>query len=228
MYILHIETATNICSVAISLQGQVMATQERTEGMQHASMLTPMIEMLVQETGIEMKDLAAVSVSSGPGSYTGLRVGGATAKALCYSLGIPLLPVPTLMSLAAAAFARFPEAAFAMPMIDARRREVYTNIYDRSLQPQWSDSALILDEGWDAILSGLEGEIVFCGDGARKLTDADLEGVKSIWAPDIVCSATHHVQVAKDIETKKLAADPLFFVPDYLKPPNITQPGKVL
>ncbi|HUR32091.1 MAG TPA: tRNA (adenosine(37)-N6)-threonylcarbamoyltransferase complex dimerization subunit type 1 TsaB, partial [Saprospiraceae bacterium] len=127
MYFLHIETSTKICSVAISQDLELIGSLDLTEGMNHTALLAPSIEELLRLTGIQLSELGAISVSSGPGSFTGLRVGGSTAKAMAYSLQIPILAVPTLLSLAVAASKNYPEADCLMPMLDARRNEVYTS-----------------------------------------------------------------------------------------------------
>src|SRR5688572_15917081 len=133
MYILHIETSTVVCSVALSNGYNLLENTSIVDGMNHAAQLSPTIEALLQSASIKPSDLDAIAVCSGPGSYTGLRVGSATAKAMAYSLGKPLITIPTLQALAQAVFNHHPEAEFALPMIDARRREVYTAIYNRSL-----------------------------------------------------------------------------------------------
>src|SRR6187431_1856868 len=100
MYILHIETSTAVCSVALSRDRTLVAFLDLEEGMNHTAQLSPIISQLIQSASIKPTDLGAIAVSSGPGSYTGLRVGSSTAKAMAYSLGIPLIAVPTLITLA--------------------------------------------------------------------------------------------------------------------------------
>lgn len=224
MYILHIETSTKVCSVALSDDQRLLDVAEMTEGMNHSAQLAPMIEQLLERVGLKARQLGAVSVSSGPGSYTGLRVGGSTAKAMSYSLGIPLIPVPTLQALAVAAFSVVEEADFALPMIDARRKEVYTTLVDRSLSEVWPVSSAILEPSFvDGVIPG-NGTIVACGDGAVKLMTLGLERPHIRIMTDLQCSARHLVGPAWAALEKKTVADPLHFVPEYLKPPNITTP----
>jgi tRNA threonylcarbamoyladenosine biosynthesis protein TsaB len=226
MYILHIETSTVICSVAISRDLEILAHRDIAEGMNHTAMLTPAIEEMLKTASIAPRDLSAVAVGSGPGSYTGLRVGSSTAKAMAYSMGIPVIAVPTLMALAKAAFDRYPDAEFALPMLDARRREVYTALYDRSLQEVIPVSSVILNE--DFFESALPDTdfIISCGDGSLKI--GELESLAGNLKVDttILCSAAHMVSIAVDSYHKGQHQDPLHFVSYYLKPPNITEAKK--
>lgn len=224
MYILHIETATRVCSVALSRQDELLAVEELDEGMNHTAMLAPMIRRILEKTGLAPSDLGGISVSSGPGSYTGLRVGSSTAKAMAYALNIPLLAVPTLSSLAVAALKAHPAADLALPMIDARRNEVYTVLTDRANREFWPVSSVILDTDFvDRILpDGVK--IVICGDGAPKLERLRLLRPNLEVRSDIRCSARHLLGPAWKSFQKKEVAEPLHFVPSYLKPPNITTP----
>src|SRR5690349_15060759 len=133
MYILHIETSTKICSVAISEDDRLLEHVDLPEGMNHTALLTPAIAEILKTCQLIPKDLGAVAVSSGPGSYTGLRVGSSTAKAMAYSLKIPIIPVPTLLALASAGMIKHPGSSAAIPMLDARRNEVYMAMYGPGL-----------------------------------------------------------------------------------------------
>lgn len=226
MNILHIETSTIVCSVALSKGSVMLEYLDMEEGMNHAALLAPAIERLLQSAYIGPTDLDAIAVCSGPGSYTGLRVGSATAKAMAYSLGKPLIAIPTLKALALAAFDQYPDAEFALPMIDARRQEVYTAIYRRSFEEVLPVSSVILTEEFFTHGIPVGGMIVSCGDGSLKIGDL------ASLAPDlrvdtsIICSARHMVALAVDAYVKGNFEDPLHFVPHYLKPPNITEPKK--
>ena len=224
MYILHIETSTAVCSVALSQDRTLVAFQDMEEGMNHTARLAPAISELLHSAGIKPTDLGAIAVSSGPGSYTGLRVGSSTAKAMAYSLGIPIIAVPTLLSLASAVFDKHPEAVYALPMIDARRKEVYTALYDRALTPVWPVSSAILEEAFFA--EKVPGEVIIysCGDGSLKIDDVVPAGIHLKVDPEIMCSGRHLINPALDLWAAGLVEDPLHFVPYYLKPPNITQP----
>ena len=127
-YILNIETATKNCSVSLAKEGKTILCKEiAEEGYSHAERLHVFIEDLVQEAGIHFKDIQAIAVSQGPGSYTGLRIGVSAAKGLCYALNVPLIAVDTLQVLASQVQV---EDGLIIPMIDARRMEVYSAIFD--------------------------------------------------------------------------------------------------
>lgn len=225
MYILHIETSTAICSVALSQGTTLLAYKDLEEGMNHTVQLAPVISHLIQSASIKPTDLGAIAISSGPGSYTGLRVGSSTAKAMAYSLGIPLISVPTLVSLAQAVFDTYPDADFALPMIDARRLEVYTALYDRNLIPVLPVSSAILSEAFFAEKLPGDGAVVYsCGDGSLKIGDMVPGNVQLKVAKDIMCSGRHLIKPALELLKGGAIEDPLRFVPYYLKPPNITQP----
>ena len=228
MYILHIETSTKICSVALSRDDQLMGYIDHEEGMNHTAILSPSIRKLLKTYSIKPSDLGFVTVSSGPGSYTGLRVGGATAKALAYSLNIPILGVPSLLALASAAFQTYPDAAFAWPMLDARRNEVFTSLYNRELEQVMLISSLIIEYPSVVDLIPINGKIVCCGDGASKINDLASAfpnlGIDTV----IQSSARHLINPAWSLISEGKKGDPLHFVPDYLKPPNITQQRKAI
>ena len=169
MYILHIETATANCSLALSKGKTLLECHDMTEGMNHTALLAPAIDLVLKKFSLKPGDLSAISVSAGPGSYTGLRVGSSTAKAMAYSLDIPLLAIPTLYSLAKAFFSIHPEARFVIPMLDARRLEVYTALYDvelNELQPPYS--AILDSPGFMGNLPSAK-TIYAVGDGAGKI-----------------------------------------------------------
>jgi len=139
--LLHIETATKNCSVALSKDGQCLAIQEASgEQFSHSEKLHLFIESLLKKQGIKPQDLAAVVVDKGPGSYTGLRIGVATAKGLCYALQLPLVALNSLEILVAAYTPK--DDAYIIPMLDARRNEVYTGVFDAQKQlvkPLWAE-----------------------------------------------------------------------------------------
>ena len=136
--ILNLETSTQICSVSLSEDGNVIGWKEDSEGRNHAKLLTVFIEDLLKEKGLNPEDLDAIAVSKGPGSYTGLRIGVSAAKGMAYALSIPLISVNTLKMLASGYLQNHQELRsqqniLVCPMIDARRMEVYSAIYDTSL-----------------------------------------------------------------------------------------------
>ena len=148
MLILLIETATAVCSVALANDNKILAEVHSEEPNAHSSKLSPFIEQIFAQCGKKVSQLDAVCVSSGPGSYTGLRIGVSTAKGLCYALGKPLLAVPTLQGMAAQYYAMHPEyRGMVCPMIDARRMECYTAIYGPNAEELKAVSADIIEPG---------------------------------------------------------------------------------
>jgi len=153
MMILNIDTVTDQASVSLSIDSSVIGTLENNEQKDHAAWIQMAINTLLQKHGYTMQQLQAVAVTAGPGSYTGLRVGMATAKGLCFALQIPLITINTLQVMANAAIAEWLPKASGMqpplcfcPMIDARRMEVFTAVYDEALQEIVAPKAVILDE----------------------------------------------------------------------------------
>lgn len=170
IYILQIETATPVCSVAIGKNGKTIAKVEADVPNLHASHLTVFIEQTLKSASITMADLHAVAISMGPGSYTGLRIGVSTAKGLCYALDIPLIAVNTLEAMVhgfAAQTDKEQESYLWVPMIDARRMEVYMATYNTQLQCVAETAARVIDENSFKTVSGSQGYILF-GSGADK------------------------------------------------------------
>lgn len=167
--ILNIETSSKICSVALCEEGAVWFELASGKEMDHASRLGPFVDSCMQELKIRDKKLDAVAVSIGPGSYTGLRIGLSLAKGLCFGLNIPLIGIPTLKTLAVKAMFKcrdFKEDRIYIPMIDARRMEVYTAAYNNALEEVLKASPLILSED---SYSEFEGKpIIMIGDGVEK------------------------------------------------------------
>ena len=164
--ILCIETATNVCSVALSSKGSIIGIRESSIDKSHASLLTVFIEELLSENNIKASDLDAVAVSKGPGSYTGLRIGVSTAKGICFGAGIPLIAVNTLESM----FRSFitenndipgtGQTTLYCPMIDARRMEVYSSLFDsEGRQLKDVKAEIINEESYRELLN--KGKIVF-------------------------------------------------------------------
>ncbi|MFN7119317.1 MAG: tRNA (adenosine(37)-N6)-threonylcarbamoyltransferase complex dimerization subunit type 1 TsaB [Saprospiraceae bacterium] len=222
--ILHIETTTDICSIGISQEEELIALQEITQFSEHASKITLLIEACLQEANLTLKDLDAVAVSQGPGSYTALRIGVSTAKGICYALNKPLIAVDTLQALALATFKTEQKDALYCPMIDARRMEVYCAIFDKNNQLIQEAAALKIEsDTFDAYFKKNQN-MVFSGDGAEKCKSV----LTSEFAhfSSIVCSAKHLVPLALAAFHHQQFADLAYFEPFYLKPPNITTPKK--
>ncbi|NUO02196.1 MAG: tRNA (adenosine(37)-N6)-threonylcarbamoyltransferase complex dimerization subunit type 1 TsaB, partial [Saprospiraceae bacterium] len=166
--ILNIETATDVCSVCLSQNGGVLALREDAPTQDHAARITLMISSCFEETGLPMTALDAVAVSDGPGSYTSLRIGLATAKGICYALDKPLIAIGTLDAIAWAALADLPAADICVPMIDARRMEVYWQVFDRKNQPLREPEACILHPGLFEPWLQSGQSIVCAGTGSNK------------------------------------------------------------
>lgn len=167
-YILNIHTATETAIINLVKSGQVLGTFRNDDTKQHATILHIAIRELLQANDLDIKKLNAVGVSSGPGSYTGMRVGLAAAKGLCYALDIPLITFNSLELMAFSAI-RFvnDEAALYCPMIDARRMEVFTAIYNYTFQEIIPPSAMILDENLFKDFLILN-KVYFSGSGVEK------------------------------------------------------------
>ncbi|MDB5118876.1 MAG: tsaB [Sphingobacteriales bacterium] len=167
--ILQIETATTCCSVALAENGIILGCKEQNERNIHASSITLFIEEVMLHAGKKYKDLDAVAISMGPGSYTGLRIGVSTAKGLCYALDIPLIAVSTLEAMASYLIDKgdLGKNILLCPMIDARRMEVFTALYDTQLNIIESVNAKILDENsYNNYF--VNHKVIFFGDGSDK------------------------------------------------------------
>ena len=183
--IIHIETSTSVCSAALSSDGAVQCHFENFEGPSHASLLGVYVEQIMDFSRDKGVKVDAVAVSSGPGSYTGLRIGVSMAKGICYARGLKLIAVPTLELLCVPVLLYqedLPEDALLCPMIDARRMEVYAALYDRALRPVRAIGADIVDEStYQDFLN--ERPVYFLGDGAEKcktgITHPNSKGLNS-------------------------------------------------
>src|SRR5580704_5487088 len=165
--ILNIDTSMETAGVCLSIDGSTLIMAESTDQKNHSSWLHPTIARLLEETGHRVRDLQAVAVSAGPGSYTGLRVGMAAAKGFCYALGIPLIAENTLNVMAFAAREQLAGADLLCPMIDARRMEVFTAIYRNDGTILLPATAMIIDENSFAEYLLLH-KMSFFGDGSHK------------------------------------------------------------
>lgn len=169
--LLHIETATDVCSVALSRGSEIIGLKEEAGGNNHAKNLLPFVDEVLKQSGVSMSEINGVAVSIGPGSYTGLRIGVSTAKGIAYTAGIPVMVVSTLESIAQGAKALWSENASEpvqiVPMIDARRMEVFTTRFTYDMQPLEEVSAKIVDENTFAELLS-EQKVLFCGNGMPK------------------------------------------------------------
>ena len=165
--ILSIESSTGVCSVALHEQGRLLAAEQLHVPQSHASKLALLVQHVLESAGVESSGLSAVAVASGPGSYTGLRIGTSLAKGLCMGLSIPLISLDSLLVLANHARRVNPDKFLMCPMIDARRMEVYCSIIDYSLKMLTPNGPMVVDErSFNDILS--QHSILFFGDGAEK------------------------------------------------------------
>ena len=210
--ILSIETSTRSCSVALSLNGELVnSIEEVSEQYSHSEQLTVFIEELLLNENIKVIDLDAIAISSGPGSYTGLRIGTSTAKGLCYACGIPLIAIPTLDAMAEGMKNNYPDIQLC-PMIDARRMEVYCAVYYSSLAS--SVEAKVINEDSLKVLS--QGSVLFFGDGANKCQNI-LSHPNANFELGIYPSASDMILAENKYKNKKFE-DLAYFEPFYLKP----------
>ena len=215
--ILHIETSTELCSVALSRGDQCLAVRENSEGRNHATMLTPFINDLLNESNISVHQLDAVAVSSGPGSYTGLRIGLSTAKGFCYGGDIPLVAVATLqaMSIGFLQQHNVPVSALLCPMIDARRMEVYTALYNKdSLLLKNVSAEIITEQSFAPWLD--EYQIFFFGNGSTKCRTT-ITHPNAFFSEEFSHSARYMIQPALQAYCAKQFEDTAYFEPFYLK-----------
>ncbi len=224
--LLHIETATEICSVALSEGDRLLSISEADAPYTHGEKINLLIRRCLTEAGRRMAELDAVAVSSGPGSYTALRIGTATAKGICYGLQAPLIAVDTLRALARAAFEREGRPALYIPMIDARRMEVYTAVFDEEQRPLTEAQALVIEANSFSAYRQEGRELVLCGNGAEKCRE--VLGAPGIHFSEVRCSARHLIYWAAKHYSEQAFADLAYYAPFYLKPPNITRPKKKL
>lgn len=211
-YILNIETATKNCSVALAKSGETILCKEMAEqGFSHAEKLHLFIEEIIKDAGITFSDLSAVAVSQGPGSYTGLRIGVSAAKGLCYALEIPLISVDTLTVLANQLQI---ENGIIIPMIDARRMEVYSAIFNAKKEMIREVQAEILT---DSSFSDIVDTVYFVGDSNEKaktiLTKSNFNFVDTIFYP----SANEMSAISYKKFLNNSFEDVAYFEPYYLK-----------
>ena len=212
--ILHINTAGDVAYVCLSEDDNVLDSRESLFQNQHSSFLQPAIKELLSSAGKSVDSLAAVSVVNGPGSYTGLRVGLSAAKGICYALNIPLINISTLEWLAHPY--KTSEFQLIVPMIDARRMEVFTATYDSELNLVSVPKALILNEqSFDDILG--KYKIMFTGSGAKKLP-GEIVNIEGVTVTDTNSSCHVQLEIALQLFDKKDFADLAYVEPFYLKP----------
>ena len=226
--IVHIETATDVCSVALSENGAVLASEESYEGPNHNVVLAPYVDEMVSFADSHAIPIDAVAVSCGPGSYTGLRIGVSTAKGLSYGRDLKLISVPTLELLCVPLLLQredLPEDALLCPMLDARRMEVYSAIYTRALETVKRVSADIIDGA--SYGEYLENHpVVFFGNGAEKCKGV-ISHPNAVFIDDVKPLAKYMMPLAERAFLQGRWEDVAYFEPFYLKEFVTTQAKKL-
>ena len=220
-YILNIETATKNCSVALAKEGETILCKEiAEEGYSHAERLHVFIGEIIEEAGITFKDLGAIAVSQGPGSYTGLRIGVSAAKGLCFALDIPLIAIDTMKILASQAIV---SDGLIIPMLDARRMEVYSAIFASNLENKRATLAEIITEN---SFGDFQETLYFVGDCAEKCKTV-LTKDNFVFLDDIKYPSAKEMSLLS-FEKFKIndTVDVAYFEPYYLKDFMITTPKK--
>jgi tRNA threonylcarbamoyladenosine biosynthesis protein TsaB len=223
--ILQIETATPVCSVAISVNGNTIALKEEKAPNIHAASLTLFIAEAMKMAGLAYADLDAIAVSKGPGSYTGLRIGVSTAKGLCFALDKPLIAINTLKMMANGYLLQHPNfGGLVCPMIDARRMEVFTAVFDHHLGEVEHTHAKIIDDK-SFVLELQDHYVSFIGDGAEKC-EAVIDDPNAHFHHENFNSAIHMSNLAFAAYQAKAFEDVAYFEPFYLKDFVLTTPKK--
>lgn len=213
--ILSIDTSTDIGSVALHENGNLLALEIMRVEKSHAEFIHTVIEKVIKQSNKSLKTVQAIAISSGPGSYTGMRIGLSVAKGLCFSLDIPLIAIPTLKILATSMKAKFPTATFLIPMIDARRMEVFCSIFDSSFQFIKEDHAHILTvDSFNEYIN--DSKAVFAGNGMPKFKSL-FHNIEATFLPELFPSAEFMGKWALEAWNKKAFEDVAYFEPFYLK-----------
>lgn len=218
--ILNIDTSTDVCSVALSAEGMILQHSENFEGRNHAALLSGYIKSALDFARERELKLDAVAVTTGPGSYTGLRIGLSETKGLAYSLDVPLIGINTLKVIAVGAMFTYadvePESIF-IPMIDARRDEVFAAAYDMSLEVLLEPQPLILTPDSYTELLATGRPVIICGDGADKAAHILKGGDNLLYLPKITPLATHMIALSEQYWRNRQFIDTAYAVPEYLK-----------
>lgn len=216
--IINIETSTEVCSVALCKDSEVIFIKENNEGLNHAKLVTLFVEELLTKAELDIKEIDAISISKGPGSYTGLRIGVSTAKGLCYGAKIPLIGIDTLQAISVEAIKRaenIDKETWFCPMIDARRMEVFCAFYDINNKQQEDIKAVIVDqESFKEILD--KRKVVFFGNGAEKCKET-ITHKNAIFIDNINNSAANMASLSYEAFKNNSFEDVAYFEPFYLK-----------
>lgn len=222
--ILNIDTATSVCSVALAKDGEVIAMKENNEGLNHSVLLGTYIDEVLKENHLTVRQLDAVAISMGPGSYTGLRIGVSMVKGLCFGAGKPMIAVPTLQALALSISSVKQEDALYCPMIDARRMEVYTAFFDKDNHTIVDTKAEIIDENSFAEILSRQ-TVYFFGNGSDKVREI-LSSPNARFIEKVETSASHLAKIAEQYFNQGQFVDVAYFEPFYLKDFIATTPKK--
>ncbi len=213
--ILSIETATPVCSCSLSCDGNILLNRESHEGQSHASLLGVFVNEIMEYVRQNNLTVDAIAVSSGPGSYTGLRIGVSEAKGLSYGLDVPMIAIPTSRIMASMMKDKVDEKTLLCPMIDARRMEVYATFFDRSLNVIRETSADIIEsDSYDNILN--DSKVLFFGNGADKCKVLSTHP-NAMFFDDIHPLASAMMPLAEEAFAMKDFVDSAYFEPFYLK-----------
>lgn len=225
--ILNIETSGAPCSAALTSEGMILSHRENFDGRNHATMLSDMIKTCIDYARDHEMKLDAVAASMGPGSYTGLRIGLSEAKGLAYALDIPLIGVDTLKLLASRVMFSSdeidPDTIF-IPMVDARRMEVYTAAYDFALADLLAPQALILDETSYSDLKATGRPILYFGSGAEKAQPVFADAPQARYVADVEALAVDMIALAERAYAMRDFIDTAYSTPAYLKDFQATTP----
>ncbi|MFC2499020.1 tRNA (adenosine(37)-N6)-threonylcarbamoyltransferase complex dimerization subunit type 1 TsaB [Capnocytophaga granulosa] len=223
--LLCIETSGKNCSVALFEGLQLVSIREvHTEQFSHSENLHVFIEQVLEESNLQPKAIKAIAISAGPGSYTGLRIGVATAKGLCYGWDIPLIALPTLRILAEQVTYEFTDIEYIIPMIDARRMEVFTAVYSHDFSPILGERAEILTEStFDTYLN--KGKTIFLGDGITKFQAICKHKNAYFWENKFP-SAKQMGRLALEKYQAQAFEDIAYFEPFYLKEVYLVKSNK--
>ncbi|MDD6006830.1 MAG: tRNA (adenosine(37)-N6)-threonylcarbamoyltransferase complex dimerization subunit type 1 TsaB [Bacteroidales bacterium] len=225
--ILNIETSTEVCSVALTSDGMVLEHREDYEGRNHALLLSGFIEEMMQYATPRGIKIDAVAVSIGPGSYTGLRIGLSEAKGLCFGLDVPLIGIDTLKILVVATmFGNYiDENSYYVPMIDARRMEVFAGVYDSALQEVMPARPVILTPDSFSEYLGQGRKLVFVGNGAEKAANL-IKHPDVVYIPGVKPAAVDMLALSEMAFRKGDFIDIAYSTPNYLKEFQATTPKK--
>lgn len=215
-YILNIETSTTVCSVSLSNKDKIISFKEINDGHTHAENLHVFIQDVLKQADIEPKQLKAISVSKGPGSYTGLRIGVSAAKGLAYALNIPLIAIDTLEIMTNAVLKTKKVDGFFCPMLDARRMEVYTAVYDKNLNKLMPVNALVIGENSIEPLENY-GDLYFFGNGMQKCRQILEKISRSEFIENIYPSAQFMANLSWQKFSENKFENVAYFEPYYLK-----------